>query len=102
MLDNHHTHKHNDIDRWLARNSRITLDFTPTSGSWMNFVEVFSVTITRRAIRRAPSTVPPGPVAAIHAFIDVYSTRCRLLVWTKTAYPIQPHATRKPTSDAGH
>jgi hypothetical protein len=41
VLDNYHTHKHDDINRWLAKNPRITLHFTPTSGSWLNLVEVF-------------------------------------------------------------
>ena len=52
MLDNYHTHKHDDINQWLAKNPRITLHFTPTSGSWMNLVEVFFGIITRQAIRR--------------------------------------------------
>ena len=33
VLDNYHTHKHDDINQWLAKNPRITLHFTPTSGS---------------------------------------------------------------------
>ena len=52
MLDNYHTHKHDDINQWLAKNPRITLHFTPTSGSWLNLVEVFFSIITRQAIRR--------------------------------------------------
>ena len=52
VVDNYHTHKHDDINRWLAKNPRITLHFTPTSGSWLNLVEVFFGIITRQAIRR--------------------------------------------------
>jgi hypothetical protein len=33
VLDNYHTHKHQDINDWLAKHPRITLHFTPTSGS---------------------------------------------------------------------
>src|SRR5580693_10460428 len=29
VLDNYHTHKHDDINRWLAKQPRITLHFTP-------------------------------------------------------------------------
>jgi hypothetical protein len=29
VLDNYHTHKHDDINRWLAKNTRVTLHFTP-------------------------------------------------------------------------
>ena len=30
-----------DVKTWLANNPRITLHFTPTSGSWLNMVEIF-------------------------------------------------------------
>ena len=102
VLDNYHTHKHEDINRWLVKNPRITLHFTPTSGSWMNLVEVFFGIITRQAIRRGSFDSVRDLVAAIRAFIDAYNTRCKPFVWTKTADDILPRATRKPTSDAGH
>ena len=35
-----------------SKHPRITLHFTPTSGSWLNLVEVFFGIITRQAIRR--------------------------------------------------
>jgi hypothetical protein len=34
VLDNYHTHKYDHINQWLAKNPRITLHLTPTSGSW--------------------------------------------------------------------
>jgi hypothetical protein len=40
------------VKAWSARNPRITLYVTPTSGSWLNLVEVFFSIITRQAIRR--------------------------------------------------
>jgi len=102
VLDNYHTHKHDDINRWLARHPRITLHFTPTSGSWMNLVEVFFGIVTRQAIRRGSFDSVKELNAAIRAFIDAYNDRCKPFVWTKTAEEILPRATRKPTSDAGH
>jgi transposase len=48
VVDNYHTHKHAEINAWLARNPRVTLHFTPTSGSWLNLVEVFFGIITRK------------------------------------------------------
>jgi len=39
VCDNYATHKHPTVKAWLARNPRITLHFTPTSGSWLNLVE---------------------------------------------------------------
>ena len=49
VADNYATHKHPAVKAWLARNPRITTDFTPTCGSWMNLVEVFFRIITRQA-----------------------------------------------------
>jgi hypothetical protein len=102
VLDNYHTHKHDDINQWLAKNPRITLHFTPTSGSWLNLVEVFFGIITRQAIRRGSFDSVPQLIAAIRAFIAAYNTRCRPFVWTKTADDILPRATRQPNSDARH
>jgi hypothetical protein len=102
VLDNYHTHKHDDINQWLARNPRITLHFTPTSGSWLNLVEVFFGIITRQAIRRGSFENVGQLVSAIRAFIDGYNQRCRPFIWTKTAEQILPRATRQTTSDAGH
>jgi transposase len=102
VLDNYHTHKHADIKNWLARNPRITLHFTPTSGSWLNLVEVFFGIITRQAIRRGSFDNVKELVAAIRGFIDGWNTRCHPFTWTKTAEEILPHATRQRTSDARH
>jgi transposase len=102
VVDNYHTHKHDDINRWLARNPRVTLHFTPTSGSWLNLVEVFFGIITRQAIRRGSFASVTQLVTAIHTFIDGWNDRCHPFTWTKSADEILPHATRQPTSDARH
>ena len=95
VLDNYHTHKHDDINHWLAKNPRITLHFTPTSGSWLNLVEVFFGIITRQAIRRGSFDSVKELVTAIRAFIDGYNDRCHPFIWTKTADEILPRATRQ-------
>ena len=102
VLDNYHTHKHDDIQLWLAKHPRISLHFTPTSGSWLNLVEVFFSIITRQAIRRGSFDTITELVTAIRGFIDGYNERCQPFAWTKTADEILPRATRQPTSDAGH
>ncbi|MGB3287157.1 IS630 family transposase [Mycolicibacter algericus] len=101
VCDNYHTHKHDDINAWLVKNPRVTLHFTPTSGSWLNLVEVFFSIITRQAIRRGSFNSVKELMAAISAFIDGWNQRCHPFTWTKTADDILPH-TRKQTSDAGH
>ncbi|MEE4023522.1 IS630 family transposase [Gordonia sp. PKS22-38] len=97
ICDNYHTHKHADINAWLARNPRVTLHFTPTSGSWLNLVEVFFGIITRQAIRRGSFDSVSDLVAAIRSFIDGWNDRCHPFVWTKPADEILTHAKRKRT-----
>src|SRR4051794_22697812 len=102
VVDSYHTHKHAEINDWLAKHPRVTLHFTPTCGSWLNLVEVFFGIITRQAIRRGSFENVGQLVTAIRAFIDGYNERCRPFIWTKTADEILPRATRQSTSDAGH
>lgn len=87
---------------WLDKNPRVHLHFTPTSGSWLNLLEVFFGIIARQAIRRGSFDNVPELVAAISRFIDGWNDRCHPFVWTKSADEILPHTTRKRTSDAGH
>jgi len=83
VCDNYGTHNHPDLRAWLARHPRITLHFTPTSGSWLNMVEVFFSIITRQAIRRGSFTSVTDLVAAIETFIDGWNDRCHPFTWTK-------------------
>jgi len=41
ILDNYATHKHPNVETWLAKHPRFHLHFTPTSSSWLNLVEIF-------------------------------------------------------------
>ncbi len=102
VCDNYHTHKHDDINAWLAKNPRVTMHFTPTSGSWLNLVEVFFGIITRQAIRRGSFDSVRELVTAIREFIAGWNDRCHPFVWTKPADEILAHAKRQPTSDARH
>jgi transposase len=103
VLDNYGTHKHADVESWLARHPRVTLHFTPTSGSWLNLVEVFFGIITRQAIRRGSFTSIKDLVGAIRRFIDGWNDRCHPFVWTKAPGEVLSGARpRQRTSDAGH
>jgi hypothetical protein len=81
---------------------RITLHFTPTSGSSLKLVEVFSGIITRQAIRRGTFAVVKELTAAFARFINGWNERCQPFIRTKTADQILPHTRRQRTSDAGH
>lgn len=52
ILDNVATNKHPKVCTWLGLHPRWTLNFTPTSASWLNAVEGFSSALTRRRLRR--------------------------------------------------
>ena len=101
VVDNYGTHKHPDVRAWLAKNPRVTLHFTPTSGSWLNMVEIFFSIITRQAIRRGSFTSVKDLIAAIENFIDGWNDRCQPFTWTKTADELLPHC-RKRTSFTRH
>jgi len=105
VLDNYGTHKHPAVREWLARYPRITLHFTPTSGSWLNMVEIFFGIITRQAIRRGTFGSVRELIAAIRRFIDGWNDRCEPFVWTKAADEILEQARprkRKETSFTRH
>ena len=103
VCDNYGTHKHPAVRAWLARNRRITLHFTPTSGSWLNLVEIFFGIITRQAIRRGTFTSVTDLIAAIQTYIDGWNERAHPFTWTKTADQILAKATpRKKTSNTRH
>jgi transposase len=92
VVDNYATHKHPAVQAWLAKNPRITLHFTPTSGSWLNMVEIFFGIITRQAIRRGTFTSVKDLITAIETFIDGWNDRCHPFTWTKTADELLPHS----------
>ncbi len=98
VCDNYGTHKHPAIRAWLERNPRITLHFTPTSGSWLNMVEIFFGIITRQAIRRGTFRSVQDLIGAITRFIDAWNDRCQPFVWTKTADQILSHSRSQKTS----
>lgn len=102
VADNYATHKHPAVQAWLAKHPRVRMHFTPTSGSWLNLVEVFFGIITRQAIRRGTFTSVKDLIGAIETFIDAWNDRCQPFVWTKTADEILTKANRKVTSNTRH
>jgi len=93
------THKHPKVRAWLDKNRRITLHFTPTSGSWLNLVEAFFSVITRQAIKRGSFPSVPDRIAAIRRFIDGWNQRCQPFAWTKAADQILPNVRNTLATD---
>src|SRR5881227_2647688 len=93
VVDNLATHNHPAVRAWLARHPRVTLHFTPTSGSWLNLVEAFFSIITRQALRRGTFPTLADLIAAIERFIAAWNDRCRPFTWTKDPDTIIAKAT---------
>jgi len=102
IMDNYAAHKHPNVKAWLAANPRIHIHFTPTSGSWLNLVEVWFGIIERQAIHRGTFASVQDLMIKIRAFINGWNDRCQPFVWTKTADQILKKADRKTTSVAVH
>jgi transposase len=102
IMDNYAAHKHPKVKAWLAANPRIDVHFTPTSGSWLNLVEVWFGIIERQAIHRGAFPSVRDLMIKIRTFINGWNDRCQPFVWTKTADQILTKANRKTTSVAVH
>ncbi len=102
VMDNYAAPKRVEVRDWLASNPRIHVHFTPTSGSWLNLVEVWFGIIERQAIHRGTFRSVRDLNAKIRAFIDGWNDRAHPFVWTKTAEQILAKANRQNTSNTGH
>jgi len=91
VCDNDRTHKHANVRAWLAKNPRITLHFTPTSGSWLNMVEIFFGIITRQAIRRGSYGSVTELEADVRPWVGAWNADPKPFVWTNTAEDILDH-----------
>ncbi len=102
VMDNYAAHKRVEVRDWLAANPRIHIHFTPTSGSWLNLVEVWFGIIERQAIHRGSFGAVKDLNAKIRAFIDGWNDQAHPFVWTKTAEEILKKANRQTTSNTDH
>jgi transposase len=85
ILDNYATHKHPKVLAWLARHPRWVFHFTPTSASWLNAVEGFFSTLTRRRLQRGVFKSVADLEAAIARYIREHNKTAKPFVWTKSA-----------------
>lgn len=102
VMDNYAAHKRVEIRDWLAVNPRIHVHFTPTSGSWLNLVEVWFSIIERQAIHCGTFRSVKDLNAKIRAFINGWTDRAHPFVWTKTADDILKNANCQNTSNTDH
>ena len=102
VMDNYAAHKRVEVRDCLAANPRITTHFTPTSGSWLNLVEVWFGIIERQAIRRGTFNSVEDLNAKIRALVTGWNDRRHPFVWTKRADDILKKANRQTTSNTDH
>ena len=74
IADNYATHKHPDVQKWLARHPRFHMHFTPTSSSWLNMVKRFFRDLTEQRLRRGIFRDVEELIMAIGDYIDKTTT----------------------------
>jgi len=95
VMDNYATHKRIEVRDWLAANPRIHFHFTPTSGSWLNLVEVWFSIIEKQALHRGTFRSVRDLNAKIRDFINGWNPRSHPFIWTKPADEIINKINRK-------
>ena len=88
IVDNYQTHKHPNVNAWLAKHPRFHLHFTPTSSSWCNLVECWFSEITNKAIRRGVFHSVPDLIAAIETYLATYNQDTTPFTWTASVESI--------------
>ncbi len=88
VLDNYGTHKHSNVNIWLADHPRFHLHFVPTSCSWLNLVERFFAKITDKAIRRGCFYSVDELEETIENFLKVNNADPKPFKWTASAEAI--------------
>ena len=82
ILDNYGAHKHPKVMAWLARHPRFVFHFTPTSCSWLNAVEGFFATLTKRRLKRGVFRSVVELQTAINRYLAEANQDPKPFVWT--------------------
>jgi len=94
IVDNYATHKHPDVQRWLAKHPRFVMHFTPTSASWLNMVERFFRDLSENRLKRDSFTSVADLEQAIAQYIEHHNKDPKPLIWTASAADILAKVTR--------
>jgi hypothetical protein len=74
-------HKHPAVRQWLARHPRWIFQFTPTSASWLNAVEAFFATLTKRRLKHGVFRSVVDLQAAINRFLEDHNANSKPFQW---------------------
>jgi transposase len=103
IVDNYATHKHPEVQRWLSRHPRFHLHFTPTSCSWLNWVERWFGNLTQQRLRRGSFHNVKELIGAIQDYISSHNQNPRVFVWSAPVERILAKVAKcKETLDALH
>ncbi len=85
VCDNHATHKHPKVKKWLEKHPRFHVHSAPTSASWLNMVERFFRGISTDRLKRSVFRSAPELIAAIEEYIAAHNENPKPFVWTAKA-----------------
>ena len=88
ICDNYATHKHPNVQEWLAKHPRFHVHFTPTSASWLNMVERFFRDLSTQRLERGVFRSVPELIAAIKEYVAVHNKNPKPFIWTAKAADI--------------
>ena len=88
ICDNYATHKHPNVQAWLAQYPRFHVHFTPTSASWLNMVERFFRDLNPQRLERGVFRSVPELTAAIKDYVVVDNKNPKPFIWTAKAADI--------------
>ena len=94
IADNYATHKHPQVQLWLAQHPRFIMHFTPTSASWLNMVERFFRDLSEKRIKRDSFASVADLQRAIAEYIEHHNSHPKPFVWTASANDILAKVTR--------
>jgi len=97
IVDNYATHNTASVRKWLARNPRFHMHFTPTGASWINQVERFFGLITSQRIRRGSFRSVKELVDAIMDYIHAHNEEPQPFNWVATPEQIFDKLTERFT-----
>jgi len=90
VMDNGSSHVANKTKAWLGAHPRFHVHHTPKHASWLNQVELFFSTLTRRLLRRGQFTSRDELTDAIDTFVLAYDVHdAKPYRWTYDGSPLK-------------
>ena len=92
VLDNLNTHRGEHIETWRAAHpGRLEIYYLPFHASWLNQIELWFATLSRRCLRLGDFHSGDDPAAKMLAFIETYNRlHAHPYRWTYTGDPLAP------------